>query len=573
MKIKSIHLYSDDGRRRDITFHDGLNVITGRSSTGKSALSDIVEFCMGRSTFNVPEGVIRDRVSWFAVIYRFKGEEVLVAKPAPSPGAISLSMAMVRRGAVVEAPEYGQLRANDSDEGVVALLTQLLGIPENSTDVPIDSSRDSFDANVKHTFYYLFQKQGIITNKDQLFYRQNEPHQPQHIKDTLPILLNVSGRDKFATESQLRTAQRDLRLNAKLLQQAKEAVDNSEERAIGLLSEARAVEIPVSGDSAGTSVVELLRRALDWTPTPINEDDGGRVSGIENDIGSLRERRREVQRLIEGAQQFAKRASGFESEVAEQRERLSSIKALPFNDVTGEWQWPFAQAHLGIEGPIANALLAELKSLDAELSAVTGERPALASYLSEQQKTLADISDELRSKELELSSAIAASEIAEQLDSRNNAASRVVGRISLFVENIVPPTEINMLLVEERRLKARVEYLQHKLGTDDSENRLNSTLSNIALHMSGYIRYLGGEFGEYPARLDLHHLTVVIDRPGRPIYMNRTGGGENHLAYHLAALLSLHRFAANYNHPLPRFMFIDQPTPGLFSVRSRLRGG
>jgi hypothetical protein len=80
MKIKSIHIYSHDGRRRDVAFHvDGLNVITGRSSTGKSALSDILEYLMGRSSFNIPEGVIRDRVAWFAVIYQFDGEQVLVA--------------------------------------------------------------------------------------------------------------------------------------------------------------------------------------------------------------------------------------------------------------------------------------------------------------------------------------------------------------------------------------------------------------------------------------------------------------------------------------------------------------
>lgn len=54
---------------------------------------------MGRSTFNVPERVIRDRVIWFAVIYRFDGKEVLVAKPALAPGALNLSIAMVRRGA------------------------------------------------------------------------------------------------------------------------------------------------------------------------------------------------------------------------------------------------------------------------------------------------------------------------------------------------------------------------------------------------------------------------------------------------------------------------------------------
>ena len=83
MKIRSIHIYSHDGRRRDLPFHDGLNVITGRSSTGKSAISDIIEYCMGRSTFNIPEGIIQERVSWYAVLYEFNREKVLVAKPAP----------------------------------------------------------------------------------------------------------------------------------------------------------------------------------------------------------------------------------------------------------------------------------------------------------------------------------------------------------------------------------------------------------------------------------------------------------------------------------------------------------
>lgn len=84
------------------------------------------------------------------------------------------------------------------------------------------------------------------------------------------------------------------------------------------------------------------------------------------------------------------------------------------------------------------------------------------------------------------------------------------------------------------------------------------------MNMSGYISALGGEFGQFPARLDLHNLTVAIDRPGRPIYMPRTGGGENHLAYHLAALLALHRYAANNGQPIPRFLLIDQPTQVYF---------
>jgi hypothetical protein len=124
MKLRSIHIYSHDGRRRDLKFSvDGLNVITGRSSTGKSALSDIVEYCMGRSSFNVPEGVIRDKVSWFAVLYQFPKEQVLVAKPTPPGGGASCSTAMVRRGSVVAVPRFDELATNTDDAKVLGIVS------------------------------------------------------------------------------------------------------------------------------------------------------------------------------------------------------------------------------------------------------------------------------------------------------------------------------------------------------------------------------------------------------------------------------------------------------------------
>jgi hypothetical protein len=565
VKIKSLHIYSHDGRRRDLPFEDGLNVITGRSSTGKSALSDIIEYCMGRSTFNVPEGVIRDRVSWFAVIYRFEGEQVLIAKPTPQDGRLSCSTAMVRRGSVIEPPAYEELGINDDDSGVSSLLSQLVGIPQTTTDVPIENSRTSFSANIKHTLYYLFQKQTIIANKDQLFYRQNEDFQPQAIKDTLPVLLGVSASEKYDLEARLRQARRDLKLKAKQLGLAEDSEANSQDRALGLLSEARAVGVIRSSQTVEEGeAIGALRATLDWKPEPIPDDDSDRIAGIEEEISNLRERRREIQRQIDGARQFAKRATGFENEVEQQRDRLASIMALPKDQLTGEWQWPFAEANLAMTSPIAEVLLGELASLDKEISAVAGERPALNAYLADQESLLQQVVEVTRTKEEELAAAISASEVISQMGSRNNAAARVVGRISLFLESLLPDDELEALRGEHKRLSMRVESLESELNTDEVGARLSSTLGNIAMHMSGYISDLGGEFSEYPARLDLHNLTVVIDRPGRPVYMARTGGGENHLAYHLAALLALHRFAMKYDHPIPQFMLIDQPTQVYF---------
>jgi hypothetical protein len=480
MKISSIHIYSQDGQRRDLRFKvDGLNVITGRSSTGKSALSEIIEYCMGRSSFNIPEGVIRDKVAWFAVIYQFEKEQVLVAKPTPPGGGSSCSTALLRRGTQLQAPQFEELAVNTDDNGIVELLSRLLGIPENRTDVALGHSRDSYDANVKHTFYYLFQKQGLVANKDQLFYRQNEQHQPQTIRDTLPILLGVSSHNRYELESKLRTAQRDFKIISKKLEQARNAVDTSHEKAIGLYSEARAVGVIGNTDvnSNAEGIIDVLRSALSWKPESVPDDDGSRISSLEGELGRLRQDRRDAQARIDAAQQFAKRAGGYATEAAEQVDRLASIKALPKSSESGEWQWPFSERNLALETPLAAVLLNELESLDKELRIATGQRPKLEAYLTELADKADVIAGAIKQMEAELSAAISANEVIAQMGTRNNAAARVVGRISLFLETILPNEDIARLEAENRRLGHKVKQLEDQIGADDSNERLTSILN------------------------------------------------------------------------------------------------
>ena len=129
MKIASITIYNKAGHKRELKFNlEGLNIITGRSSTGKSALSDIIEYCMGRSTCNVPEGIIRDTVSWFCVIFQFPADQILIAKPTPGDGASSCSQAMIRRGKNISPPEFKELLVNSNDDTVETTLSRMLGI-------------------------------------------------------------------------------------------------------------------------------------------------------------------------------------------------------------------------------------------------------------------------------------------------------------------------------------------------------------------------------------------------------------------------------------------------------------
>jgi hypothetical protein len=567
MKIVAIILYSHTGSKRVLPFNpDGLNIITGRSSTGKSALSDIVEYCMGRSTFNVPEGVIRDKVSWYGVIYQFAGEQVLVAKPAPGPGHSSCSKAMIRRGAALAAPEFSDLAANSDDDTVVSLLSNLLGIPENQTDVPLHQSRASYSATIKHTYFYLFQKIGIISSKEQLLYRQNEDHMPQTIKDTLPILLGVAPQDRLEIESKLREARRELRILEKAIADAMQSRRQLNTNGVGLLSEARQLCIvqPDRVPETTEEILGLLREAARWQPATVPDEDTGRIAALESDLVTLRAERKSLKQRLEAARLFADKGDGFSREAGEQQDRLASINALPRHPQTGAWQWPFAEANLGMDTPIAEALLAELRSLNTEMARVTGERPQLQSFIVELDGEIAETSRLIKDKEQELASAIAANEAISRLGNLNNAAAKVVGRISYFLDTFSPEADVAETEKRKRALQRRIEELEKQSGADDSKERLTSILNIISSKIGDYAKELRAEFSEHPFRLDLSNLTVVVDRPGRHIPMHRTGGGANHLAYHLGALLSLHQFAAANGRPIPQFLFLDQPTQVYF---------
>ena len=567
MNIRDIIIYSHAGESRRISFNvAGLNIITGRSSTGKSALSDIVEYCMGQSDFNIPEGPIRDKVAWYAVIYQFPGEQVLIAKPAPAPNASSCSRAMIRRGATVEPPPFSELAQNSNDETVVSLLSGLLRIPANRTHVSQESSRDSFDATIKHTYFYLFQKQGLVANKEQLFYRQNEQFMPQAIRDTLPILLGVAPDDRLELEFKLRAAMRELKIVQKQLVEAMEFSEQLNVRALGLLTEAQQVGILNRGPAPATTETALttLSEITSWRPARIPNEDTRRIAELEDEIVAIRKERVTANETLRATQLYAEKEDGFATEAGEQKSRLESIHALPMHPESGEWQWPFAPENLGLETPIAKSLIGELQSLNRELEAVVGERPHLVEFTQKVEGQIADLNKRLRSKEEELAAAIAANAAIAEMGNRNAAAARTVGRISLFLETYRPDDDLAAFKARLDECQKIVAQLERETGADDSEQRLASILNIISNRISRYVQELEAEFSEFPFRLDIGPLTVVADRPERPVPMNKTGGGANHLAYHLGAMLALHHFASKNKKPIPSFLFIDQPTQVYF---------
>ena len=53
---------------------EAVNIITGASRTGKSALIPIIDYCLGSDKCTIPVDIIRDACSWFGVLFDMANE-------------------------------------------------------------------------------------------------------------------------------------------------------------------------------------------------------------------------------------------------------------------------------------------------------------------------------------------------------------------------------------------------------------------------------------------------------------------------------------------------------------------
>jgi len=68
-QIKQLILWRRGGQgKRVVEFKPGVvNVISGASKTGKSAVIPIIDYCLGSERCAIPVGVIRETCEWFGV--------------------------------------------------------------------------------------------------------------------------------------------------------------------------------------------------------------------------------------------------------------------------------------------------------------------------------------------------------------------------------------------------------------------------------------------------------------------------------------------------------------------------
>lgn len=564
MQIHKIILYNSIGETRELEFNIGkVNIITGESKSGKSALIEIVNYCLGSKTCEIPEGIIRETVYYFALTAVFEDNEtIFIARENPNVKQLqSTSTVYLRRNTSDYIPGFSEIDTNIDIDALKDFLSKKIGISEN-IHTPDGLTRDSLKANFKHARFYSYQPQYLIANPNQLFYNQNKEFIPQTIKDTLPYFLGAVNENSLAIENQISSLRRYLN---RLMRQKKENEKIKEKgisKAYSLIQEAKEMGL-LSEDTSKydeNNAFEILVEISKWENTPLEAK--GENSAIKALIDDRNEKKIELGKFLDNKKvvtDYLKNSFGYSKEAKEQEIRLESI-FLYENETISDNICPLCNSALDHSIPSVDNINKSLESIQQDLMLTRQESPRVQAYIETVNKQIHEVESDLSKIEASIAALYIENERARTLRDLNIRRGKIIGRISLFLESL-SDTEENIGLDQQIKiLNLKISDLEKLLDSENEKEKLLSILNKINLQMSKWVENLDVEDEDNPIRFDLNRLTIYIDSPTKPIALPQIGSGANWVAYHLLIILALHKHFVQKNRPVPRFIFIDQPT-------------
>ncbi|CDL81232.1 DUF3732 domain-containing protein [Xenorhabdus szentirmaii] len=563
LQIASLVIYNHEGERREITFHPSqLNILTGASKTGKSAIIDIIDYVTGRSECYVADGVIRKCTQWYGILFQLNESQIFIARRNPDPGTQSHGDIYIARGSSLVIPDGNTLYKNTTVNAVEKFLGTTIGINENEHRPP-SPTRPSLEANFRHALLFCFQDQNDIDSKQRLFHRQDDGFIAQAIRDTLPYFLGAMDEERLLQQAQLDDARKLLRQLERLVREADSLDDTTFPRARALLEEAKMAGLAddrtvVTSHETCVSLLQSLSERGVFSDIAVLSDHDEILARLRSERQGLRTELERLNIEIRETRAFTSESTGYEREAREQRARLSIVNLIKCSD---ELHFcPLCQSHLENPPPSVVQLNHSLNELSLQLEAVEAENPRLQKRLADLQAQESTLINDLRENQRKIDDCIKQTEYLQVQQENFMLQARILGKIAQYLETVKDTNQQSGLRNHLEKQLLTVSLLEKRLDPIAVREKLAAFLNIIGRYMTEYSDLLDLEHQGSNLRLDIRKLTVVADTLDGPVPLFRMGSGENWVGYHILAHLALHRWFRQKKRPVPGFLILDQPS-------------
>ena len=554
--ITQIAFYGVEGRRRTLSLRpDKVTILTGRSGTGKSAILDTIDYCLGSRTCELPYFVRRRSVG-VAVHWSNSEVDVIVGRVVPDEGQGTEKM-FVQTGAGLELPSSFDDMQGPAPRATARKLLERAFKIADIEDADVDEKWTVGKATIRHITPYLYLTSDVIISKSKLLHDFDDPDKVRDLKATMPYFLQAVDQETVLIQRKLRrleAAYGRMERQSKSQQKSRSMVT---ERALALLTQASAVGL-IDAPSPEASEPELLALLREITDFDISRTD----VELGDQLGPLEEARKQAVRLVSSKREernalraLVKDSSGFETTVSEQYQKLGLVGHLSLDAGV----CPVCQNPSKVGTEIANSISSSLSIIEQEVASVQQVAPELIEQLEQAEADLKSTNARIQEIERQIRSAIQQNDALKRADDVAQARAMTIGRVEQFLETTVEDFQQPSIKLGD--LQSQIEELRDLVDPQALRDKIAYAENMVSNYSSEMLAQLPSTQPLTGARMQFladGRIKVVETVRQRSLNMVEVGSDQNYLAIHLALLFGLHKHFEQVSSPVPGLLVIDQ---------------
>lgn len=570
--VHEIGVIDKQGAKHPVKFKKGLNVVTGKSSTGKSALIEIFDYCFGSGENTIPKGVIANSAAIYYVALSVNKQNMVIAR---NPEITS--KAFFRRVGSFSSDEIDRDYFSSSyfrplDEFKKHLRAFFLDIDDVDESLAARANR-RFNAkaatpSIRSFSSFILQHQNLVANKHALFYRFDEKEKRDQAIDHIKIFLGLVdqkyfhlSQEKERLSSEVRGLEREKGTN-------KRASENHKKNVGPVLSQLYAL---MGFKDEPQSLEKVLRHPQDAkdqldiiiVPEKINHN---------SDAATQRYNQLKLERTHKTAElrKLQRQAASINKHIQEEERFVDNIKQFssPKHVHISVSVCPFCHTEKDTLRESAAKLQQAITKVSGNLAQARPMKAKFESSLVEVQRNIEVFDKELTALSFQITEI---EKTEKQLSEQKSLyESILMEKARLFVLldtlNMADDADLEKKIQE---LNKKLENINKDLKQYDVQKELESASAKVNKYMAEIGSHFEFEASYKPINLhfsfetfDLYHLTPKNEK----IYLRSMGSGANWLYSHVTLFLALHKYFAELGDKcgIPSILFFDQPTQVYF---------
>lgn len=535
--INKLLLWQKNGELRELKFKENkINIITGDSSTGKSEIISIIEYCLFSSEVDITEEKINESVDWYGINFTINNNNYTIARYRIENDEPSKLYYFSGLGAI---PKMSEIKPNAVEETLKPILEREFGISDK-TIFQYGGKKIRLGSKISFRYFFMFciQSGDVISNSNVYFETKNQIIYQEALDRIFDLVMGIiDEKDLFLREELTKSKNKLIQLEKRKERIEKSYKDAKKE--IRLLTK-RAVHLGLTTikDDDVIFMFHELQRIQNNSSQLVSTDDSI-VKNMNKLIKTRNEKIRYKKRLLAYLEEFEiyiKLING---------EKESIITA---NHVTEEFN------NL-LELPDAKHLLNVLNYELEKINSTIKEKPKVENKINLKIKNIdVEISD--LKKEIDL--------LDRELITSNDILQtqwKFLGELQVRLQDIDLKATIDDYDDDIEELEKVILELENSMSQyPENKQRIISLLNEF---IQGYLDQAKDSLGVYAGyRSDFDYkqksLKLRAPKSDKPA---KVGSSSNHMFMHLSLFLGLqeHLIRSDSKY-VPSWLVLDQPS-------------